>query len=389
VGLNFEMPNLPSIVITPVAPIAIADPHCQINSRSLAQQRDIWSDFLSLKISANTQRAYAKAIADFYQRVYDEAVSPESIVKFLTLPSSEALFQVLNYRRMLIEAKLAPSTINVRLSALKSLVDYARKMGGCAFSLNDVPGLKTENYRDTTGIDAQAFKGVIKLADVNTVSGARDYAILRLLWDNALRRGEVCSLDVGDFSASERKLMILGKGKIAKISIDLSSGATAAISHWLELRRIDLEVPSRLCTSRERRATVLANATMVGSSRERGSDASTWRFPPGCVCQDSCSDDDPMFISLSRNQPGHRLGGSAIYAIVRQYCQEQEIEKIMSPHRVRHSALTAHLNASDGNVRAAQALSRHADLKTLSLYDDNRHQHQKGATDLLGSLLDE
>jgi integrase/recombinase XerC len=334
------MPNLPSIVITPVAPMAIADLHRQPAYRDLAQARDIWVDFLSLKISVNTQRAYAKAIADFYQRVYDEAVSPESIALFLTLPPSEALFQVLNYRRMLIEAKLAPSTINVRLSALKSLVDYARKMGECAFSLNDVPGLKTENYRDTTGIDAQAFKSVIELADVNTVSGARDYAILRLLWDNALRRGEVCSLDVGDFSASGRKLMILGKGKISKISIDLSSGTRAAISHWLELRG-------------------------------------------------GYSDDDPMFISLSRNQPGHRLGGSAIYAIVKQYCQEQEIEKMMSPHRVRHSALTAHLNASDGNVRAAQALSRHADLKTLSLYDDNRHQHQKGATDLLGSLLDE
>jgi integrase/recombinase XerC len=334
------MPNLPSIVITPVAPMAIADPHRQPAHISLAQARDIWLDFLSLKISANTQRAYAKAISDFYRRVYDEAVSPESIAKFLILPSSEALFQVLNYRRMLIEAKLAPSTINVRLSALKSLVDYARKMGECAFSLNDVPGLKTENYRDTTGIDAESFKSVIKLADVNTVSGARDYAILRLLWDNALRRGEVCSLDVRDFSASGRKLMILGKGKISKISIDLSNGATDAISHWLELRG---------------------------------------RY----------NDDDPMFISLSRNQPGHRLGGSAIYAIVRQYCQEQEIEKMMSPHRVRHSALTAHLNASDGNVRTAQALSRHADLKTLSLYDDNRHQHQKGATDLLGSLLDE
>ncbi|WP_310485725.1 tyrosine-type recombinase/integrase [Chamaesiphon sp. VAR_48_metabat_403] len=213
---------------------------------------------------------------------------------------------------MLIEAKLAPSTINVRLSALKSLVDYARKMGECAFSLDDVPKLKTENYRDTTGIDAEVFKSVIKLADVNTVSGARDYAILRLLWDNALRRGEVCSLDVRDFSASGRKLMILGKGKISKISIDLSSGARAAISHWLELRR----------------ATVLANATMVGSSRERG------RY----------SDDDPMFIiSLSRNQPGHRLGGSAIYAIVRQYCQEQAVEKIMSPHRLRHSIVRLRL----------------------------------------------
>jgi integrase/recombinase XerC len=356
------MPNLPSIVITPVEQTDVLERNLAVTpTRSplgdAQASRDIWSDFLSLKISANTQRAYAKAIADFYQRVYDEAVSPESIARFLTLPPSEALFQVLNYRRMLIEAKLAPSTINVRLSALKSLVDYARKMGECAFSLNDVPGLKTENYRDTTGIDAQSFKSVIELADVNTIGGARDYAILRLLWDNALRRGEVCALDVGDFSASGRKLSILGKGKISKISIDLSSGATDAISHWLELRR----------------ATVLANATMVGSSRERG------RY----------SDDDPMFISLSRNQPGHRLGGSAIYAIVRQYCQEQEIEKIMSPHRVRHSTLTAHLNASDGNVRAAQALSRHADLKTLSLYDDNRHQHQKGATELLGSLLDE
>jgi integrase/recombinase XerC len=331
------MPNLPSIVITPVEQTDVLERNLAVTP---TRSRDIWSDFLSLKISANTQRTYAKAIADFYQRVYDRAVSPESIALFLTLPPSEALFQVLNYRRMLIEAKLAPSTINVRLSALKSLVDYARKMGECAFSLNDVPGLKTENYRDTTGIDAQAFKSVIGSVDVSTVSGARDYAILRLLWDNALRRGEVCSLDVGDFSTSGRKLMILGKGKISKISIDLSSGACAAISHWLELRG---------------------------------------RY----------NDDDPMFISLSRNQPGHRLGGSAIYAIVRQYCQEQEIEKIMSPHRVRHSALTAHLNASDGNVRAAQSLSRHADLKTLSLYDDNRHQHQKGATELLGSLLDE
>ncbi len=331
------MLNLPSIVITPVAQTDISERNLNVTP---TQSRDVWSDFLSLKISPNTQRAYAKAIADFYQRAYDEAVSPESIARFLTLPPSEALFQVLNYRRMLIEAKLAPSTINVRLSALKSLVDYARKMGECAFSLNDVPGLKSENYRNTTGIDAEAFKGVIKLADINTVSGARDYAILRLLWDNALRRGEVCALDVGDFFASEQRLMILGKGKIAKSSIDLSSGATAAILRWLELR-----------------------------------------------CRHSS--DDPMFVSLSRNQPGHRLGGSAIYAIVRQYCQEQEIKKIMSPHRIRHSAITAHLNASEGNVRAAQALSRHADLKTLTLYDDNRHQHQKGATDLLGSLLDE
>jgi integrase/recombinase XerC len=332
--------DLPPIVIMPPASSAIAELDIESTSLDRTRSRDIWSEFLSLKISVNTQKAYAKAIADFYQRIYGELVSPDAIARFLTLPRSEALFQVLNYRKMLIEAKLAPSTINVRLSALKSLVDYARKMGECNFGLEDIPGLKTETYRDTTGIDVLSFKKAIDTVDRDTVSGARDYAILRLLWDNALRRGEVCSLDVGDFSASDRKLMILGKGKISKSSIDLSDGSTATISHWLELRG-------------------------------------------------SYSDDDPMFASLSFNKPGHRLSGSAVYAIVKQYCQTKTSDKRMSPHRVRHSALTAHLNASDGNIRAAQALSRHADLKTLTLYDDNRHQHQKGATDLLGSLLDD
>jgi hypothetical protein len=82
------MLNLPSVVITPVTPIVLADTHDQTANRSLTQQRDIWSDFLSLNISANTQRAYSKAIADFYERIYNEPVSAGSIAKFLTLPSS-------------------------------------------------------------------------------------------------------------------------------------------------------------------------------------------------------------------------------------------------------------------------------------------------------------
>ena len=155
------MPNLPSIVITPVKPLAIGGSLQAADwSVTPAQTRDIWSDFLSLKISANTQRVYAKAIADFCGRVYDRPVSAEAISKFLKLPPSEALFQVLNYRRLLIEAKLAPSTINVRLSALKSLVDYARKMGECQFSLADVSGMKGETYRDTTGIGIEEFRNV-------------------------------------------------------------------------------------------------------------------------------------------------------------------------------------------------------------------------------------
>ena len=48
--------------------------------------------------------------------------------------------------------------------------------------------------------------------------GKRDYAMLRLLWDNALRRAEVCELDRADFHPGEARLYLKGKGKADAIS---------------------------------------------------------------------------------------------------------------------------------------------------------------------------
>ena len=281
---------------------------------------DLLADFLRLKISANTRRNYSKAIADFCRRNYDSEVSNDLLVQFLSLHQPEAVYQVLQYRQLLIEAKLAPSTINVRLSALKSFIDYARQAEQCSFNLADVRCLKVESYGDTTGIAVAGFKQMLQIPDRSTVKGIRDYALLRLLWDNALRRNEICSLDVGDFDKSGR-LSILGKGKIQKSQIDLSPATTIAISQWLTAR-------------------------------------------------DNYQTSDPLFTSLDRRSKGHRLDGSTIYRLVREFSEAAGIDKIVSPHRIRHSAITAYLDASDGNIRAAQALSRHANLNTLNRYDE-------------------
>jgi integrase/recombinase XerC len=298
---------------------------------------DIFADFLNSNISANTGQVYARAIADFFRRVYDSTVSTSLLIEFLSLPQAEAVYQVIRYRQLLIEAKLAPSTINVRLSALKSLVDYARKVEKCDFILNDVEGLKVETYRDTTGIAASGFKEMIALPDRNTIKGVRDYALLRLLWDNALRRNEISSLNLGDFHNSG-KLWILGKGKIQKSSIDLALITTDAIRDWVKVR-------------------------------------------------DNGNKEDPLFISLDRCSCGHRLSGSSIYKLVRKFSETAGINKVISPHRIRHSAITAYLDASGGNIRAAQGLSRHANLNTLTRYDDNRHKYQSQASNTLADLV--
>jgi integrase/recombinase XerC len=62
-------------------------------------------------------------------------------------------------------------------------------------------------------------------------------------------------------------------------------------------------------------------------------------------------------------------------------------EKVMSPHRIRHSVITAALDATNGDTRKVQKLSRHRNLNTLMIYDDNRHQHQSEVTNILADLV--
>jgi len=97
--------------------------------------------------------------------------------------------------------------------------------------------------------------------------------------------------------------------------------------------------------------------------------------------------DSPLFCTVDRATFGHRLSGNVIYNLVRDSAQAAGIEKVMSPHRVRHSAITAALDATNGDTRKVQKLSRHKNLNTLMIYDDNRHQHQAEVTGILADLI--
>jgi integrase/recombinase XerC len=294
---------------------------------------EIWDSFLSLQIKETTQRAYSKSLADFCHKVYSSLSLSDALQSFLSLSQFDALHQVLTYRKLLIDRKLSSATINQRLSALKSLVDYARKRGLCSFTLIDVKGLRSQKYRDTRGRTVDEYRSVLAQIDRSTLMGKRDYAICRLLWDNALRRGEIVSLDRSNFLPQESRLMILGKGTLELQSIDLNLAVVTAINDYL-LAKLDSVNPA-------------------------------------------------LFVSNNGNQ----LDGKDIARIVKKYAEPVGID--LSPHRVRHSAITAYLDLSEGNVRAAQSLSRHQNLSTLMIYDDNRHQLQGKASKDLGDLLGE
>ena len=175
--------------------------------------------------------------------------------------------------------------------------------------------------------------------DRSTLKGKRDYALLRLLWGNALRRTEIVQCSLRDFDPLARSLSILGKGKGTQTEVvDLGTGTVEAIASWLEARG----------------------------------------FVPA---------DAPLFCAVDNANIGHRLTGDALYKIVRGYCTDAGIQRIISPHRIRHSAITAALDATDGNVRKVQKLSRHRQLDTLMIYDDNRGKDQAEVSALLDDMV--
>lgn len=298
---------------------------------------DFLAEFLQLRVSPATRRTYTQCLNDFFLRLANVRASLEIVKEFLSLNQHQAIALVLKYQSMMIESGLAPATINTRTSALKSLTNHARKLGQCEFTLVDVRSVAVEIYRDTSGVDVAGMRAILETCDLDTVKGVRDYALIRLLWDNALRRGEVSAANIGDFDARSKKLWIKGKGRIEKSAINLNPVTVSAISDWLDTR--------------------------VGISPS-----------------------DPLFISLDHPN-GERLQGRGIHQMISNRSKKAEITKPMSPHRVRHSAITAYLDASGGDVRSAQGLSRHKNLNTLTRYDDNRHQHQGKATDVLADLL--
>lgn len=293
----------------------------------------ILNDWLSTKRSPHTQRVYRKDIENFLSDV------DMTLGKFLSGDRYQEHELLTRYKGQMMSNNLTPATINRRLAAIKSLVSHAYACGHCEFTLETVKGEKMSQYRDTSGIDRDRFKDVLSGIDRSGIQGVRDYALLVLLWSNALRRSEVAKANIKDFDPDGMTLRIYGKGRGTEAeTVSLGVGTVEAIAAYLELR--------------------------------------------GDV-----SPDEPLFIAHKGGYLGHRLSTNSIYKIARQRCEAVGITKTMSPHRIRHSAITTALDATNGDVRRVQKLSRHANLNTLMIYDDNRQNAQKDVTNLLDGML--
>ena len=298
----------------------------------------ILDDWLARSRSPHTKRMYRSNVTAFFKYLGYQMTS-DILAQFLLLDSHQAFEVVSQYHGSLVERSLAPATINQKLAAIKSLVNYASQAGKCHYTLVNIKAEKLTQYRDTKGIPKSQFKLMMDAVDTNTIKGLRDRAILLLLWGNALRRSEIANCDVKDFSTKAGELIITGKGKIGQPeTISLGKGAIASIDNWLLARK-------------------------------------------------DYTSTDPLFCAVHKGYWGNKLHTHSIYKLVQKYAKAAGIDKVMSPHRVRHSSITEALNLTNGDVRKVQKLSRHKNINTLMIYDDNRQNLQGEVTGLLDDLF--
>lgn len=305
---------------------------------------DLISMLLNDKRSEDTKKAYRFDINDFFMFITDSKANSTNIEQFLSLSRTQALEVVFEYKNWLItERKLSESTINRRISSIRSLVRLAKTLGYCDYDLSEITHERVQPYRDTTGIDLEQFKEMLAVPNRESLKGKRDYAILLLLFETALRRGEITSITLEDYHPESRVIWILGKGRgTQKESITISSQLVDIINDYLLKRKK----------------------------------------------KDELTASDPLFATTDRRTAGSKMSGEAIRRIVRDIATEAGIKKPMSPHRLRHSAITIALDKTNGDVRSVQKLSRHKKIDTLLIYDDNRQDKQGEITELLSSLVD-
>src|SRR6266478_3596180 len=146
---------------------------------------------------------------------------------------------VLRYRFFLEQNNLAPSTINVRLAAVRRLAYEAADTGllspELAAGIRRVKGAKKLGMRLGNWLTVEEARSLWQLPSVNTLKGKRDRAILAMLLGCGLRRGELIDLMFDHIQRREDHWAIVdlvGKGTHVR-TVPMPDWVKETLDHWL------------------------------------------------------------------------------------------------------------------------------------------------------------
>ncbi len=268
--------------------------------------------------SAHTLRAYENdllAFKDYAARMDESLLFWEADVDV-----------VRSWVASLMDAGAAPSSVNRRLSSLRSFFDYLRREGKIAE--NPVQNLRGPKCRKKLPTFVKENEMDALLDDVDFGAGysaCRDRMIIRLFYETGIRLSELVSMDVASVDMQASAIKVLGKRNRQRI-IPFAAGLKTALEEYLQVRE-----------------------------------------------QFAARESAALFLS----DRGARVSPGTIYRMVNNRLALVTSVKKKSPHVLRHSFATAMLN-NNAEIGAVKELLGHRQLATTEIYTHLSFEDLKG-----------
>ncbi len=242
-------------------------------------------------------------------------VSGEELNRRLLLVETDDVRRLMSELR---DHNYCKSTVARKLATLRSFYKFLVRRG--YLTSNPVAPIRTpkQDKRLPKCLEVEQIEKLLSNPDTTTLLGARDRAMLEVLYSTGMRVSELIALDIADVDLSTNMVRVAGKGKKRRV-IPLGPGAVQTILHFLDLRRNDPRSAS--------------------------------------------FDTEALFI----NKHGQRLSTRSVRRKLDKYLLEAGLDLTVSPHTLRHSFAT-HMLRRGADLRSVQEMLGHQSLSTTQIY---------------------
>jgi len=221
----------------------------------------------------------------------------------------------------LLEADIKKRSISRKLSAVRGMFSYLMRRE----LITQDPSQKVDSPKYGTTVpqilSLDEVERLIEAPDVTTPEGHRDRVMLELLYDTGLRVSELVTLNMREVDLAQSALRITGKGQHQRI-VPFGEYAQESLQKYVD----------------ETRAQLMVKHGGIKSS---------------------------SFMFVTRR--GSCMTRQAFWKNLKRYALLADIQKPISPHKLRHSFAT-HILERGMDLRIVQTLLGHADISTTQIY---------------------
>ena len=282
------------------------------------------------ELAPATVSAYGGDLADFAKFVASRAVGSARDVRSI---------DVLDYLARITEQGLSARSQARRLISMRQLFRFLRAEHACDGDPTEEIDLPRFGRKLPVFLSVDEVDQLLSAPDRRTPRGARDGAMLEVLYATGLRVSELVRLRLADVNFDAGYLMAFGKGRKQRL-VPIGEVALAGLRSYLETAR----------------ATFLTGG---GKAKGKGRSVSNALF-------------------LTRH--GRAMSRQSFWKLLGRYARAAGIRKAISPHKLRHSFAT-HLVERGADLRAVQAMLGHADIGTTEIYTHLSRRHLRSVYD--------